>query len=106
MGGRKVPPHSKYKREGGGGAVRGPVIGPTLGTLSFHLVTLSMSRLRRASYPSFSLPLCSCTLSSDHCRILSRPFSYLTYVHLCIPAADFVPAADGLGFRVSSTAPS
>ena len=61
--------------------VRGPAIGPTLATLSFHLKHLSLhSRTTAAAFSSGFL------------------FNYIR--HLCIPAADLVPAADGLGLRV------
>ena len=86
--------------------VRGPAIGPTLGTLSFHLATLFLHRGYTTHHILHSPSPFVVVRSPRTTAVLSRPFSYLTYVHLCIPAADLVPAADGLGFRVSSTAPS
>src|SRR6266581_979588 len=64
-----------------------------------------MSRLRCASHPSHSSPfivVCSLqTAATFSCSL----FFIITYIHLCIPAANLVPTANGLGLRVVSTAP-
>src|SRR6266704_6137770 len=72
--------------------------------LSSHLVTYSMSRLRRAPRPSHSSPFVVVHSLRTAAAFSRSFFSIITHVHLCIPAADLVPTADGLGFRVVSTA--
>ena len=84
--------------------VRGPQIGPTLGTLSSHLVTYSMSRLCCAPHPSYSSPFIVVRSLWTAAAFSCSFFFIITHIHLCIPAANLVPMADGLGLRVVSTA--
>src|SRR6266571_9303363 len=73
--------------------------------LSSHLVTYSTSRLCRAPHPSHSSPFVVVRSLRTAAAFSCGFFSIITYVHLCILAADLVPTADGLGLRVVSTAP-
>src|SRR5437660_113428 len=64
-----------------------------------------MSRLHCAPHPSYSSPFVVVRSLQTVATFSRSLFFIITHVHLCIPATDLVPTADGLGLRVVSTAP-
>src|SRR6266568_428263 len=63
-----------------------------------------MSRLCCAPHPSYSSPFIVVRSLWTAAAFSCSFFFIITHIHLCIPAANLVPMADGLGLRVVSTA--